>query len=127
MHRIVVFAAAAVFTATPAHAFDMKSPGPGWTEAYHTSELAIFVKDVDEGRRIVATAEVEARPEIVFDVLGDFERYPDFMPYVKESRILSREGNSEVITYARVAPPFVSERDYSLRVRMMRDMSIAPR
>jgi hypothetical protein len=118
MRRIAAFAAAAVFAATPAQAFDVKSPGPDWTEAYHTSELTIFVKDVDEGRRIVATAEVEARPEIVFEVLSDFEHYPDFMPYVKESRILSREGNSEVITYARVAPPFVSERDYLLRVRM---------
>lgn len=118
MRRIAAFAAAAVFTVTPAQAFDVRSPGQDWTEAYHTGELTIFVKDVDEGRRIVAIAEVEARPEIVFKVLGDFEHYPDFMPYVKESRILSRESSSEVITYARVAPPFVSERDYLLRVRM---------
>ena len=120
MRRIVAFAAAAVFAATPAQAFDVKSPGPDWTEAYHTSELTIFVKDVDEGRRIVATTEVEARPEIIFDVLSDFEHYPDFMPYVKESRVLGRESNGEVITYARIAPPFVSERDYLLRVRMTR-------
>lgn len=120
MRRIVAFAAAAVFVATPAQALDVKSPGPDWTEAYHTNELTIFVKDVDEGRRIVATAELEVRPEIVFDVLSDFEQYPDFMPYVKESRVLSREGNSGVITYARVAPPFVSERDYLLKVRMTR-------
>ena len=120
MRRIVAFAAAAVFAATPAQAFDVKSPGPDWTEAYHTSELTIFVKDVDEGRRIVATTEVVARPEIIFDVLSDFEDYPDFMPYVKESRVLGRESNGEVITYARIAPPFVSERDYLLRVRMTR-------
>jgi hypothetical protein len=120
MRRIVAFAFAAVFAATPAQAFDVKSPGPDWTEAYHTSELTIFVKDVDEGRRIVAATEVEARPEIIFDVLSDFEHYPDFMPYVKESRVLGRESNGEVITYARVAPPFVNERDYLLRVRMVR-------
>ena len=42
---------------------------------------------------MVATGETEARPEIVFDVLSDFEHYPEFMPYVKESRVLSREGN----------------------------------
>jgi Polyketide cyclase / dehydrase and lipid transport. len=120
MRRIVAFAAAAVFAATPAQAFDVKSPGPDWTEAYHTSELTIFVKDVDEGRRIVAATEMEARPEIIFDVLSDFEHYPDFMPYVKESRVLGRESNGEVITYARVAPPFVNERDYLLRVRMVR-------
>lgn len=120
MRRIAAFAATAVFAATPAQAFDVKSPGPDWTEAYHTSELTIFIKDVDEGRRIVATGEVETRPEIVFDVLSDFEHYPDFMPYVEESRVLSRKGNSEVVTYARIAPPFVSDRDYLLRVRMTR-------
>lgn len=120
MRCIAVFAAAAVFAAIPAQALDVKSPGPDWTEAYRTSELVIFIKDVDEGRRIVATGEVEVRPEIVFDVLSDFEHYPDFMPYVEESRVLSRKGNSQVVTYARIAPPLVSERDYLLRVRMTR-------
>ena len=117
---VIIFAVPLLilFRSSCAWALDVKSPGPDWTEAYHTGELIVFVKDVDEGRRIVATAEVEARPEIVFDVLGNFEHYPDFMPYVKESRVLSRKNNSEVITYARVAPPFVSERDYLLRVRM---------
>ena len=115
MRHVAAFAAIAIFTTSSAQAFDV-SPGVDWTEAYRTPELVIFTQDVEEGRRIIAVGEVGAPPEVVFNVLTDFDHYPDFMPYVKESRVLSRMGDSEVITYARVAPPFVSERDYSLKV-----------
>lgn len=105
-----------------AWALDVKSPGAEWTEAYRSRELVIFTKDIKEGRKIVAISEMEAPPELVFNVVGDFEHYRDFMPYVKESRVLSRRDDDEVITYARIAPPFVSERDYPLKVRMTRGM-----
>jgi hypothetical protein len=102
-----------------AWALEVKSPGAGWTEAYRSSELVIFTKDVEQGRKILAVSDVETPPAIVFKVLSDFEHYRDFMPYVTESRILERKSTGETITYvtyARVAPPFVSERDYPLSV-----------
>jgi hypothetical protein len=99
---------------------DVQRPGTGWTEAYRSAELVIFTKDVEKGRRIVAIAEVDARPEVVFNVVNDFDHYPEFMPYVIESRVLSRNGNSEVVAYNRIAPPFVAERDYPLKFRMTR-------
>ena len=99
---------------------DVQRPGPGWTEAYRSGELVIFTEDVEKGRRIVAVAEVEAPPEVVFNVVNDFDHYPDFMPYVIESRVLSRNGDSEVVAYNRIAPPFVAERDYPLKFRMTR-------
>lgn len=120
MRRISAFAVLAVLVVLSVQAKDMKSPGTDWTEAYHSGGLLIYTKDVDEGRRLIAVAEMETPPEVVFNVLNDFEHYPEFMPYVKESLVLSREGNNEAITYARIAPPFVSERDYALRVRMTR-------
>ena len=120
MHGFIIFAVAAVFTASSVQALDVKSPGADWTEAYHTDKLVIFTKDVGEDRKIIATAEVEAPPEVVFKVVSDFEHYRDFMPYVKESRVLTRKGGNEVVTYARIAPPFVTERDYPLKVRMTR-------
>lgn len=122
MRHVAAYAAIAIFATSSAQAFEVKSPGVDWTEAYRTPELVIFTQDVEEGRRIIAVGEVDAAPEVVFNVLIDFDHYPDFMPYVKESRILSRRGDSEVITYARVAPPFVSERDYPLKVRMTHGM-----
>ena len=99
---------------------DVQRPGTGWTEAYRSAELVVFTKDVEKGRRIVAIAEVDARPEVVFNVVNDFDHYPEFMPYVIESRVLSRNGDSEVLAYNRIAPPFVVERDYPLKFRMTR-------
>ena len=98
----------------------VNSPGPDWTEAYHKNGLVIFTKDIAEGRRVIAVSEVEAPPEAVFNVLVDFEHYREFMPYVKESEVLSRTNDNEVVTYARIAPPFISERDYPLKVRLTR-------
>ncbi|MDN5754005.1 MAG: SRPBCC family protein, partial [Nitrosospira sp.] len=120
MRCIAPFIVIAAFTALSVQALDVNSPGADWTEAYRSNELVIFTKDVENGRRIVAISEVDAPPEVVFHVVSDFEHYPDFMPYVQESRVLSRKDDSEVVTYARIAPPFVSERDYPLKVRMTR-------
>ncbi|MGH8686019.1 MAG: SRPBCC family protein [Nitrosospira sp.] len=120
MRSLVIFVLAIAFSIPFAWALDVKSPGADWTEAYRTGELVIFTRDVEAGRRIVAIAEVEAPPEVVFNVVNDFEHYPDFMPYVKESRVLSRTSDSEVMTYTRIAPPFVSERDYPLKFKMTR-------
>lgn len=122
MRRITSSAVVVVLTASSALALDVKSPGEGWTEAYRRSELVIFTKDVEQGRRIVAVAEVAAPPEAVFNAVTDVGHFADFMPYVEESRIISRKSDSEVTTYARLAPPFVSKRDYPLRVRMMRGL-----
>lgn len=120
MHHIAAFALALVFVTPFAWALDMKSPGPDWTEAKRTVELVIFIKDVDEGRRIMAVAEVNAPPEDIFNVVSDFDNYPDFMPYVKESRPLSRKSDSELTSYQRIAPPFVSERDHPLKFTLTR-------
>ena len=121
--RQIAFALA-LFAASSAQALDVKSPGPDWKEAYRTGELVIFTKDVEVGRRIIAVSEVETPPEIVFNVLSDFEHYAEFMPYVEESRVLSRRGDTEVITYARIAPPFVSKRDYPLKVTLTRGSTL---
>ncbi len=120
MYRIAAFALAVISITPFAWALDVKSPGPDWTEAKRSSELVIFIKDVDEGRRIMAVAEVNAPPEVIFNVVSDFDNYPDFMPYVKESRVLSRRSDSELTSYQRIAPPFVSERDYPLKFTLTR-------
>lgn len=123
MRRISAFAVLAiiaVLAASSVQAQDMRSPGRDWTLAHRSGNLVIYTRDVKEGRRLISTAEVEAPPEVVFSILNDFEHYPDFMPYVKESRVLSRESDNEVVTYARIEPPFVNERDYALKVGMTR-------
>src|SRR3954447_6162214 len=112
---------AAVMFATPCvQALDVKSPGKNWTEAYRNNNLVIFTKDVGQDHDVLAISELETTPAVVFSVLSDFKHYPEFMPYVQESRVLNRTNDLDVVTYARIAPPFVSERDYPLHVTMTR-------
>lgn len=55
-------------------------------------------------------------PEVVRRVLDDVDEYPRFMPYVTESRVLTSDSNSRV-SYQRVSPPLVGDRDYTVRVQ----------
>ena len=68
--------------------------------------------DIKEFR---GTGIIDATPEKVEKVLADVADYPEFMPYVAESRVVAQEG-SNVITYQRLNVPFVSNRDYTVRV-----------
>ena len=57
-------------------------------------------------------------PKAVFDVLGDFENYAKFMPYTKESKLISKTSEFDLITYQLLAPPLVSHRDYYIKVKL---------
>ena len=61
------------------------------------------------------TGLVSAPPSAVEKVLADLGSYPSFMPYVIEARILSQDGPDQII-YQRLDVPFVSNRDYTVRV-----------
>ena len=63
-----------------------------------------------------AIGEIEASTDVVHAVINDVESYATFMPYTAECRVLKRESDS-VLTYQRITAPFVSDRDYILRVR----------
>ena len=58
---------------------------------------------------------ISAPPGIVEKVLQDVGSYPSFMPYIIEVRVLSQIGNGSVV-YQRLDVPFVSNRDYTVRV-----------
>ena len=54
---------------------------------------------------------------VVKNVLDDADHYAQFMPYVVESRVISRDrAKGEVVAYARVNPPLISQRDYTILV-----------
>lgn len=61
------------------------------------------------------TGEIDAPPQMVQKVLDDVGNYPDFMPYVTESRIVAQDGD-HTTTYQRLNIPFVANRDYTVRV-----------
>lgn len=112
-----------VGNATAAPPPDINHPGSEWTEAYRKDTTVIFTKDAGSSREIMAFTAIKARPEAVFNVICDFGHYSEFMPYVEESRVLRQISPHELITYQRIAPPFVSERDYPTRMKITRDVS----
>lgn len=58
---------------------------------------------------------IDAPPAAVEKVLADVADYPTFMPYVTETRVLAQEGDW-IVTYQRLALPFVANRDYTVKV-----------
>ncbi len=66
-------------------------------------------------KEVMTSGLVEAPTWRVLKVVTDHDHYADFMPYTRESRILSKEENV-VHFYTRVAPPLISVRDYTLRL-----------
>jgi hypothetical protein len=69
-------------------------------------------------KQVNAQGIIEAAPHVVRAVIADLERYPAFMPYVKESRVLSREASGEVVNYQRLSfgLPLVQDRHYVIRI-----------
>ena len=62
-----------------------------------------------------AVGEINAPTKTVYNVIDDVEAYSNFMPYTAESRVLQRNHNS-ILTYQRISPKIVSDRDYTLRI-----------
>jgi hypothetical protein len=92
--------------------------GDGWTEVSKKPGLVIYCREKKDSRikEYKATGDIAAPAWVVRNVIDDVENYPHFMPYVKESNVLVREGES-LVTYQRFSTPFVSDRDYILRIR----------
>lgn len=118
-HVRLIFFALLFVLARPGQAIDAESPGAGWKEANRKKDIVIFTRDNPKAgaREIHAVSEVDAAPEVVFRVVGDFENYAKFMPYVKESKILETKGPTLLYVYALLSPPLVSDRDYAIEVK----------
>jgi len=109
----------ALLLGRPALALDAAAP-PGWTESARGENLAVFYREEPKthAQEILAYTEFDAPPEAVFRVVTDFEAWPKFMPFSKESKILQRAGDDSVLLYQLVSPPMVSDRDYVLEVAL---------
>lgn len=93
------------------------SAAPAWEEAGKNEHCTVYnrVKEGSDVKEVLAVGFFDAPLEKVHAVLDDLARYHEFMPYAKETRILKTEGDN-VWTYERINAPFVSERDYPIRV-----------
>ena len=76
---------------------------------------AIPERDV---KQVNAQGIIAAPPHVVRAVIADLERYPAFMPYVKDSRILSHEPSGDTLNYQRLSfgMLLVQDRHYVIRI-----------
>ena len=68
------------------------------------------------GKEIWAETDLKANAYDIQTALMDAGNFRLFMPYVKESRIVSTAEDGSRVSYAKLNPPVVSSRDYVLRL-----------
>ena len=89
--------------------------GEDWREVSKNPNLTIYARhrpgsSLEELR---AVGELNATALKVETVLGEVAKYPEFMPYTKESRVLAPDSK---LCYMLLSPPIVGQRDYTIRV-----------
>jgi hypothetical protein len=94
-----------------------------WTTVHRTDDLVIEARPQPGSPVKVLRAEgrIASPPSAVWGVVADVERSAEFIPYVKKSAVLSREGPGVTVAYQRLsfgAIRFlgVDDRDYVIRM-----------
>lgn len=71
-------------------------------------------------KEIWAEGVMDAEVQDVQSAILDAPAYPKFMPYFKESRVVGKTEAGHRLIYSRMALPFVQERDYVVRVEVLK-------
>jgi hypothetical protein len=89
-----------------------------WKLIKENSGVAIYSRPHSGSRlkEFKAVGEIDAATETVHKVIDDVEAYTSFMPYTAECRVIERDPDS-ILTYQRLSPKIVSDRDYTLRIQ----------
>ena len=107
---LVAGTALSILAAEPAQTED-------WKLAKETNGVSIYSRTHSGSKlkEFKAIGEIAANSTTAHNVIDDVAAYPSFMPYTKECRVIKQEKNS-LITYQRLSPKIVSDRDYTLRI-----------
>ncbi|HEX6564055.1 MAG TPA: SRPBCC family protein [Chthoniobacterales bacterium] len=89
-----------------------------WHELSRSPELTIYTRDRSGSalQEIRAVGHFDAPTRILKEILADVEKYAEFMPYMKESRILPQDDQ---LHYTLLAPPLLAPRDCVIRVHQL--------
>ncbi len=103
--------ALSIFAAEPAQTDD-------WKLVKQSNGVAIYSRPHagSKLKEFKAVGDIDAPTKAVHNVIDDVEAYTSFMPYTAECRVIARKGDS-ILTYQRVSPKIVSDRDYTLRIQ----------
>jgi len=91
---IFVAGAIAIFAALSSHGRDLTKEQ---LKELKNGEIIVKYREKLEGtdlRIVEATGVIDAPPDRVWKVIGDYENYKDFMPQVCESEVRKKEGNA---------------------------------
>jgi hypothetical protein len=94
------------------------SSDEGWQLAgVRENNLAIYSRPRPGSslKEFKAVGPIDAPSVAVSAVIDDFQNYPKFMPFMTETRLIKRDGDS-IIGYQRLSPKICADRDYTLRV-----------
>ena len=102
------------------HPSATRAADSNWEEISRTPTLTIYTRDHagSSVKEVRAVGTFDQPNWVVKNVLDDAEHYAQFMPHVVESKVISRDhSKGQVVAYARVDPPLISERDYTILVQ----------
>jgi hypothetical protein len=86
-----------------------------WQEVSKNFNLAIYIRHRPDSaiQEVRGVGEFNAPILILQGILADVEKYSEFMPYTKESRLLPQDTQ---LCYMVLKPPLVGALDYTIRV-----------
>ena len=88
-----------------------------WKLSDHEKDVMIYSRPRPGSplKEFKAVGPIDAPTTTVCAVIDDFQNYPKFMPYLTETRLIKRDGDS-IVGYQRLSPKVCADRDYTLRV-----------
>jgi ribosome-associated toxin RatA of RatAB toxin-antitoxin module len=101
----------------------------GWELAREAKATRVFARSspASRMREVLVRSRIAAPPERVLEVITDYARYAEFMPYVEESRVIRElEGASWVFNQLDFPWP-IGDRYYTIEIATRRTDSEHPR
>jgi uncharacterized protein YndB with AHSA1/START domain len=113
----MVLACAGLVFAFDFPAFAASAENAGWALVVERNGIEVYARSLPGSpvKEVRATMEIAAPPARVFAILLDSDRFVEFMPYIIEVQTVARDSTAVWYLYQRISPPFVSDRDYTLR------------
>lgn len=111
-------AASSFCTNTEPASIERRLLAEGWKRSGGDREIGVYSRRVQGSdlHEVLAVARIDAPPERLLSVVGDYERYPDFMPYVEKTVVEKRNGESAWIFQQLDFPWPISNRYYTIRL-----------
>jgi uncharacterized protein YndB with AHSA1/START domain len=93
---------------------------PGYQEVATRKGVTVLAREGTAVIDLIAVGDFAAPVDRVFAALIDYEKHPQFLKNVAESRVVAR-GSAEMWVYQRLALPVIADRDVTIHVAWGQD------